>query len=456
MSDSLSAMSSARAEEQRAALAGIPALLFWLATIAVLPVAALAGGMAFVLILIALFLAAVVYARPEESLGAAMLYLFAASILLPYGARFDFTVASPEMYYWAVGLLPITVAAVARLGPRRVFTLPLSAKVFLAVACAAAVYGETHGATTSYVFRQLYGAALLIIYFGIALNAGNKELLLRRMQTFGVLLALCFFIYYAAVFGTYGLHKEMGYNGTQACLLAIVLFITGLERRRPWWVCGGLALALVPVLLLQRGDVLTFLIALPIALTLQLRSVKLKLLCYPVILLFSLPAVFPPAAQYVGERLGTLPVIGDIVPLGAQDSGTLIDRTVQLAAAVTTVQTHPWLGAGLGSYLGFESVALGYEETGFVDSGWGYLLQKMGLLGVAAFAWFLVTILRRVSRETLALSACLLATALVRMFSQPVFLHFTTAPFVGTFAGLLYANRHHLPAINAAKRENQN
>lgn len=380
-----------------------------------------------------------------------MLYLFGASILLPYSSRFDSTVESSEMYYWAIGLLIVTTGAVARLGLRRVLTVPLSAKVFLAVAFAAAVYGETHGAATSYVLRQLYGALLLIVYFRIARNAGNQDLLQRRFQTFGVLCACCFFAYYISVFHIYGFHKEMGFSGTQACLLAIFLFITGLERKRYAWVLGGFVLFLVPILLYQRGDVLTFVMALPAALALKLRSIRLRLLCYAAIVLVALTATVPLVAQYVGEQLAKVPVISEALPQGLFAADTLTDRTVQLAAAVSTVQAHPLLGSGLGSFLGFESLALGYEETGYVDSGWGYLLQKMGFLGLAAFVWFLVTIMRGVSREALALSACLLAVTLVRMFSQPVFFHFTTAPFVGTFAGLLYANRRNLPTMTMAR-----
>jgi O-antigen ligase len=449
----MSATGSNLAQQQRAVIAGIPALIFWIAAVSLLPVAALLGGMAMVLIGLAVCLAVLVYQRPAEAPGAAMLYLFGSSILLPYSSRFDFTLQSSEMYYWAAGLLIITTGAVARLGLRRVLTVPLSARVFLVVAFAAAVYGETHGAATSYVLRQLYGVLLLIVYFGIARNAGDQELLLRRIQTFGVLCACCFFAYYISVFHIYGFHKEMGFNNTQASLLAIILFITGLEREKYAWVFGGLALLLVPILLFQRGDVLTFVMALPAALALKLRSMTLRLLCYSAIVLVALPATLPPVAQYVGEQLAKVPVIGENLPAGVFAADSLADRTVQLAAAASTVQAHPWLGSGLGSFLGFESIGLGYEETGYVDSGWGYLLQKMGLLGLAAFVWFLVTVMRRMSREALALSACLLAATLVRMFSQPVFLHFTTAPFIGTIAGMLYAKRRNLPTVIMAKQQ---
>ncbi len=98
---------------------------------------------------------------------------------------------------------------------------------------------------------------------------------------------------------------------------------------------------------------------------------------------------------------------------------------------------------GLGGEIEWESPFLGLRQIAYVDDGWAYLLQKMGLLGAVAFLYFLITMLRSISRNSLALSACLLAVALVTMFSEPVFFHFTTAPFMGTFAGLLLANKEH-------------
>jgi hypothetical protein len=439
---------------QQSALSAPPLLIFWIGIFSLLPIAALFGGMVLLLMSLAVVLAVMVYKRPQEAAGAGILYLFACNVVLPHSARFDGITQPWEMHYWAAGLLIVTAAAVARLGLRRVLTVPRSAKVFLLVAFAAALYGLTHGAAFSYVVRQFYGVLLLVVYFGVALHSGSEELLLRRIRTFGVLCAFCFFVYYIAVFGEYGFHKEIGFNGTEACLLAIVLFISGAERRKPAWVIGGTALLLVPALFFMRGAVLTFLMALPLALATKLKSMRLRILCWSASALIALPAIYPPVAQTVIDQISKVPVIERILPPGIQDADTLLDRTVQLAAAVSTVQAHPWLGAGLGSDIEFESAIMGFQQVAFVDSGWAYLLQKMGLLGAAAFLWFLITVLRGVSRKSAALSACLLSVTFVACFSQPVFFHFTTAPFIGTFAGLLYANRRNLPRMTITKQGN--
>jgi hypothetical protein len=418
-------------------LSGAPTAIFWIILISLLPFAALFGGMRWLLIALAIIISVLVFNRPQEAPSAGVLFLFGASIVLPYASRFDFTLVSNEMYYWAAGLLMITAAAVLRIGLRRVFAIPISAKVFLGLALVSALYAEINGAPTSYVIRQFYGVLLLILYFGIAQQAGDEELIVRRTATFGVLCAVLFFVYYAAVFAEYGFHKEIGFNGTQASFLAIILFLTALERRNALWAAGGLALFGVPVLIFMRKDVLTFLMALPMAFAMKLKSKLMRLVCFVFIGMIALTALFPPVTQIVSENMKSLAVLDDIMPSGIQDSTSLYERSLQLGVALATIRSHPLLGAGLGSIFQWESPSLGFLEVGYIDNGWAYILQKMGLLGTVAFAWFLVTVLRNVSVKFVALSACLLAATIVTMFSEPVFLHFTTAPFLGTFAGLL-------------------
>jgi hypothetical protein len=427
---------------QREAFASLPSVIFWLGVCFLLPIAALFGGMPHLLVGLSVILAVIVYKRPQEAPGAGILYLFACNILLPHSARFDGLTTPWEMYWWAIGLLIVTAAAVARIGLRQVFAVPRSAKAFLLVAFAAAVYGETHGASFSYVSRQFYGVLMLIVYLGIAIHVGDEELLLRRIQTFGTLCVFCFVIYYVAVFAKYGFHKEIGFNGTEACLLSIVVFIQGIQRRKASWILTGLALLLVPVLFFMRGSVLTFLMTLPLAVALKVKSKKFKIVCWAASALMALPAIFPPVAQMAMDEISKMPGMERFLPPGIQDSDTLFERVVQLGAAAATVQAHPLLGAGIGSDIEFDSPTMGARQVAFVDSGWAYLLQKMGVLGAVTFVWFLITIFGSLSIESLGLSACLLSAVIVTLFSQPVFFHFTTSPFIGTFAGLLIAAKH--------------
>ncbi len=419
----------------------LPVWIFWIVPVSLLPIAALSGGMKLWVLCLAVGLMVLVWYCPQEACGAGLLFLFASGILLPYAARFGDTVASTEMYYWAAGLLAITAAAVARIGWRSVFDVPRPAKAFLLVAAAATLCGLIHGASLSYALRQFYGVLLLIVYLGIGLHSGNEEILLPRIRGFGIACVACFLVYYIAIFPERGFHKEMSFSGPQASLLAIVLFIPGVQRRSRSWYGAATALLLIPVLLFTRGSILTFIAAIPAALAVRSKTWKARLTSWVLLGLIALPGLYPPAAQAVGEQLAQAPVIGNLIPSAAQDAVTLFERGVQAEVALNTVQTHPWLGMGLGSSFQWDSPSLGFLEGSYVDSGWGYLFQKMGLLGAATFVWLLIAIFTGVSRSSLGLSTCLISVSVVTMFSEPVFFHFTTAPFLGTFAGLLLAKK---------------
>lgn len=421
---------------------GTPNLIFWMVTLSLIPALALFGGMKFLILGLALGLALIVWIRPREAPVAGMLFLFAASIILPFSARLDITAPIWQMYYWAVGLLIITLAAVLRIGPGRIWMVPRSAKAFLAVATLATLYGWMRGASLSYVLRQYYGILLLVVFLGIALRVGSQELLIRRIATFGVFCVVCFLVYYASIFSEYGFHKEMGANGIEAVLMAALLLLVGLERKKRSWVVVALFLLLVPVLLFMRSDVLTFLIAATVGLGMGLKSRRRRLLCYSAAALMAVPAMYPPVTGIVGRAIVNAPVVGNFVPhwLGRADS--LIGRVAEMDSAIQTLRAHPLLGNGMGAELTFTLPTTGkIISMRFVDSGWGYLVQKMGLMGTAAFIWLLVTIFSSISRESIALSACLLTVSLVTLFSQPIFFHFTTAPYIGTYAGLLLAQK---------------
>jgi O-antigen ligase len=427
----------------RSGVCGIAYVILWLLTLSSLPIAMLLDCASMWLMFLALGLAVIVWIRPEEAAGAGMLFLLAASIVLPYAARFlEFSTDTTEMYYWAAGLFIITAAAIARLGMGQMFTIPLAARTFLAIASLAAVYGLACGVAPSYVLRQYYGVLLLIIYFGIAMKVGSEELLLLRIRTFGVACALMFFAYYIAVFSKYGFHKEMGSTGTQASLLAAMLFMAGRERKKRSWILGAITLLFVPILIFMRRDVLTFLMAVVMASAMRATSNMHKRIYYGAIVLIMSVALVTPIAQLLNDQLVRIHFLGAIVPEGVQDANTLYERTLQLVAALGTVQQHPLFGSGMGGDIQWERPSFGLEQVAYVDNGWAYLLQKVGLLGAAAFFWFLITVLRGVSRKAPSLSACLLAATFVTMFSEPVYFHFTTAPYIGTFAGLLLSRRY--------------
>jgi hypothetical protein len=422
------------------AILGSVAVLFLIAA----PLAGVGGVMKYLVIAMAVWIAVLVFQNPKEAISAGILFILAANVLLPSSARFEWSwqTAEPwELYYHATGLLIITLAAVLRLGPRALLRVPASVKVFFLVASAAALVGFSNGNSPSYVIRQFYGSLLLVLYFAMAYQAGDEQLFLRRLRTFGVLCAAGFFVYYAAVFSEYGFHKEMTAAGTLCGAVAILCFVTGTTEKRISWITSAFILLGVPLLLVERRIILTFVLGVTLALAMKASTRKMKLFLYSAAVLVMLPGILPSSAAILVERLISVPALEKILPAEAIDVNTLVDRALELPVAAATLQKSPILGNGFGSEITWDSPTLGLMEQAYVDNGWGYLMVKMGGAGILVFSWFLWTILGSISRESLAISVCFLSMLLVTLFSEPVFFQFTTSPLLGTLAGLLYARK---------------
>src|SRR5208282_3464182 len=92
------------------------------------------------------------------------LFLLAADVFLPSTARFDAdNLSEPwEMYYWAAGILLITLAPLPKLGWKAWTGCPLSPQAFTLAAIGASLFGYTHGIGANYLLRQLFGSLLLV------------------------------------------------------------------------------------------------------------------------------------------------------------------------------------------------------------------------------------------------------------------------------------------------------
>jgi len=390
------------------------------------------------LMAVAAVLTVVVWRNPQEAAPAAILFLFCASVILPV-AVIDVPAQTPtEMYYWAGGLFLITGAAVARLGSR-VFRIPNSAKGFFAVSMLAAVYGLAQGISVGYVARQLYGILLLIAYLALAIHLGTEKLLVRRIQTYGFLCALLFFVYYIVAFAQYGIEKQANPAGPEAALLSTVLLTSAVVNRNFLRAVVALILLVIPALLLSRSALLTPFVATILTIAICAKSKTAKVFSYLVAAGLGLIGTLPPVANIAGDIIRLIFGSNSIVPEEIFHADSLLGRAMQMVSALATARVHPLLGAGLGSNIEWFEPASGWMSAAFVDNGWAYLLAKMGVAGLVTFLWFLATVFRHVARQTAALSACLLTVTLVTMFSQASYFHFTQAPLMGTIAGLLLA-----------------
>jgi hypothetical protein len=423
------------------------------------PLAVVGGGMKYLVIALAVFIAVLVFQNPKEAISAGTLFILAAGVLLPSSNRFEWTWRTEEpweLYYQATGLLIITLAAVLRIGPRALLRVPAAVKVFLLVAMAAAVVGFLNGNPPSYVIRQFYGSLLLVLYFAMAYQAGDEQLFLRRLRTFGVLCATGFFVYFAAVFSEYGLHKEQVSAATLAGAVAILCFVTGTTEKRFLWITSALILLGVPLLLIERRIIVTFVLGVVLAQAMKASTRKKKLFYYSAAVLVMLPGIFPSSAAILVERLITVPGLEKILPAEAIDVRSLAGRALELAPSLSVLQKSPVLGNGFGGTIAWDNPDLGFMEQAYVDDGWAYLMVKMGTAGILAYIWFVSTILGAISRKSLAISVCFLSMLLVTLFTEPVFFQFSTSPLLGALAGLLYARKaretnHSLPSASFSK-----
>ena len=393
----------------------------------------------------ALVLAVRVGSEPQRVVFAGPLFLMAGNVVLPAHARFSEwgTEGQWEMYVWAAGILLITLAPVPKLGLRPFLRAPQSLQMFLLAVAGASAYGYHRGNDSSYVLRQLFGALLLFAYFVFAREYADEARFMRRTRVYGAFLAISFLIYYATLFREYGIHKELTTVGTQAAIFAILLAAQGGCRS---WAVAGL-LFLVPLLLVARHAI----VALPLAIlffwAIAAKSRLHRWVCTALVCGLLVASLAPPVTGIILDAALGNATVDRFLPEGARDSSSIADRGIELVEAGVITEASPLFGSGMGSSLEWNSVWRGDWEQAYVDNGWAYLLTKMGFAGLLTFLWFAAGLIRRMRAEASGLSACLLTLLLFVMWSEPVFFQFTTSPFAGVLAGLLWARK---PVVGTA------
>jgi len=292
----------------------------------------------------------------------------------------------------------------------------------------------------------------LYAYFVFAREYGDEALFLRRTFAYGAFLATSFLAYYAAVFTEYEIHKELTTVGIQAAIFAILLAAKGGWKS---WVVAGLLL-LVPLLLVSRHAIVAFPIAIVLLWAMTAKS-TLQRWGYTALACGLLVAsLVPPVVGIILDAALGNATVDRFLPEGARDSTSIADRGIELVEAGVITEASPLFGSGMGSSLEWNSMWRGDWEQAYVDNGWAYLLTKMGLAGLLTFLWFAAGLIRRMSAEASGLSACLLTLLLFVMWSEPVFFQFTTSPFAGVLAGLLWARKREVSKVISMKNPHAN
>ena len=226
---------------------------------------------------------------------------------------------------------------------------------------------------------------------------------------------------YGDLSAPYGVQYEANLLGSTSGALSVMMLVMYLYDHRRRFVVGfGVALAGMAISL-SRGALGATVIGLGAVAILALRkgllsrrvllNIAKATLCASIVVL---PAVVP---QYA-ERFNTMD-IGE----PAMDPNTLT-RVVQVSSAFDEVLKHPILGGGTSSFqLAFDWQSLGeeWEALGWIGNTEMRVLHDTGVVGLAIFVAFLVSLYRR-SKKVLKLEpnpmlVALLASALVYCIS---------------------------------------
>ena len=274
------------------------------------------------------------------------------------------------------------------------------------------------------------------------------------------------FIYLSASLGADQTAAGYGYSQrdiTFFCGLVLVLLVgqsLTSEVKTEWRTVWPTGLILLSAVLLS-GSRSVFISALIVTLLFVLvyhSKLRLRLWLLGLAALFvltigpslSLPSQGDPAAGLLGY------VSNRFLAASPEDS-SLLARASEMVAVAEALRENPLLGRGpLASYSFFDPI-VGWKDTTFVDSGFGYLLMKSGLLGTAVFIWFAVGWLRmeRGLRKALpVLGVVPLASFvfyLVFLPFGPSFFVFEHSWFIGLLVGQTIFLGSRFPMASAAR-----
>ncbi len=413
------------------------------------------------LILIAVLAAPYAVFYPRSGFWLAIALMMAASMIDP-PAGFEFGIGySPELPYWAGALCIFLVASAwaylsesDHSGYSSQTRVVLPSRAFYAygaVCIFSTLLGIMRGYPLHNVAKQAFGCVLFCAYFVFALKFSPAEAEIFSVTEWakraGIVCALVYIAIYVAQIPTKGLRKELtilaGYAGGLAVLYLPELLRKGRIRYRFRTAIPMLVLFAVPLLAQYKRAILAF--AICGFLAVGLRSVSRAKRYLHVSLAFGLFALVlsTNVLNPIGRYFSKYESLKYLFPEDIQTSYSLVGRISELTQILDSLGGAPVFGTGLGStVVWFEPYTRTWWEQETVEIGWGYVLVKAGIVGLAIFLWFIGTLLRdslRTPLHGLHLSVFLLLIfMLLQMVADPFFFNFMTSAWAGMTCGFLH------------------
>lgn len=436
--------------------------------IALFSAALFLGGVEAGTIVLAAAIGGLALVRPRTALWAStafMVYLFMFFQKAP--------LVRPELpfefYYWGAGLAIITLGlCVARFRARPRPTRPAKTVhqirfdramflIFL-VSLVASIYGLARGNGLFVVARQLFGCLLLPLYYLLAgslfRTAEDVNHWVHRVG-WAVVAGSA---WYTAKLGFVSLseseyYREQSPMGFFAGAIAAVFFVEFLQDRRfanRIRKAAAFAICVLAVMLMGARFVAGSLAATAIIFAiLRWRKRRVAL----VVSLLALLSVIIPygvtAMEAMMEQTGVVAQIASrFSPFDLNEDLSYVGRAAQWSAVVDVVRQHPILGGGMGAEIAFFDPDFPEisSQGPYVDNGWGFVLLKMGFVGLSIFLflmgsafWCGIKTSSELAPEALQRTQkCLLVILLFGLLSftgGPTFFHFTQSGFLATALG---------------------
>lgn len=442
----------------------------WVLVVLLLGAAFFLGGVESGTILLAGLIGALALSKPRSGLWAStafMVYAFVFFQRSPQAGR-----ELPwEFYYWGAGISIITLGlCIARLrvprGRSSSARTPQEARfdramlLMLLVSLVAALYGLYEGNNFLAVARQLFGCLLLPVYYWLGKSFFRTPEDVDRWLHLVSWAVVAGAGWYAAKlsfmsFSEGAYYREQSQLANYAGSIGAVLFVQFLEDRRfrKRLLIGGAFIVCVLALVMLGARVNTgSLVATALVFAfLRRKKRRLAVRFLGLVLLVAAGSFAVTGYAQLVQEPGILgQIAGRFSPYQLDEDSSYIGRLAQWQEVGDITRQHPFLGAGLGAEFSYSFLlAAGTPEayvTTFVDNGWGFVLLKMGTLGLLAFVFLAGTLLwfglKRVANSSdpgvKLTHECLLAIVLyglIGFISGPTFFHFTSSGFLGTALG---------------------